>query len=398
LGFCKDIEQALSGFQALGNDYSLSTGILKPNETKKMNWGALGVWKSSAITGIKVTFENGRTIEFNEQETFVMRADKGYNAGSRVILERLQIEIAKKTENPQADPSVYLEKPLAYVAAGNLTIQDAFYRNIDGRLSFKFASDAYIEYYNHGDSYLYDDAGNKIAFSTLTDDFRQIIGNIYRINENSDFDPNKKYRVNYVVEEVYKGLWVGIGYIIRIDSIEGLLTYDEAKAKHDAEKAERTRLELAKKKEETELAYEAALMLSGVTGITEYIQQYNTYDRRDYFNKDSYAEIARRITSNRNIKFDNITTSINPYAFNTETVYYCVGLYVNQFLNGKIIASLNSSVRNDENLIVVDSVPDISKIGRSIRNAYLRYTGVTKLSMGNGGTREVATFSVIFYF
>jgi hypothetical protein len=184
-------------------------------------------------------------------------------------------------------------------------------------------------------------------------------------------------------------------YRVYVDSIEGLLTYEEAKAKQDKEKAEQAAIELAQKNAEMDKAYEDALKAAGVDKIAEYI---NTYRRDDNFNEDSIVEIARRLTNNRNIKLEKIYTAPNPYAFNTEAVYYCGGLSVQQFLKGQIIAYINSFIRDDGNLIILGSVPDIGKIGNFISNAYLKYTGITTISMSNGGTREVATFSMIFSF
>jgi hypothetical protein len=271
---------------------------------------------------------------------------------------------------------------------------------------FNFSSEVYIEdvstYNNYTGSLshsfkIYDNNRNEHLASSSYTDGNSNVADIYRIWDNSDFDAKKKYRVYYRLRS--SGPDYKDSDIIYLDSIEGLLTYKEAstqKTQLQKETAEtEKRIARQKKIEEMKTVYENAQKVSGVEQIAEYIKK---YAGDDDFNEDSYTEIARRLVNNRTVKFEKMYTASNPYAFDKNTVYYAGTLVVDQWIDRQIIASIGSFIRDDGNIIIIQTVPDIKKIGNTIQHGFLRYIGTTKIRMANGTTQERPTFNLLYHF
>ena len=263
---------------------------------------------------------------------------------------------------------------------------------------FNFKSDVYIKIPSSGGYFiLVDDEGNeKNANSSIIDlGMGATIGlyRMYNVEENSNFNPEKKYRVYYRLRSG------GPEYLkssnIYVDAIEGLLTYAEAQALDQQARQRANEIAEQNRLRDMNMAYSEAIKSNGVERIIEYIKKYR---RENGFNNASYAEIAKRITGNTNILFKEVITAPNPYAFDTTTVYYCNSLYVENFIRGQIVAYISSFIIDDGNMIVIRNVPDISKIGRFISNAYLKYTGVSTVALTNGRIREMATFDMFYHF
>jgi hypothetical protein len=259
----------------------------------------------------------------------------------------------------------------------------------------RIASDVFIKIEIVNDRkylYLCDSDGERISEGGRSE-------RTYNILDNDDYDEGKIYRVYYICEldiENHDSFLVGrFKRINSIDFIEGLAPYAETLVHRREADNEIRNQELAQKKAEIEKAYSDALSSTGTASIIEYIENYRG---KDGFNEDSYAEIGRRITRNRNIEFERIINAPNPYAFNVNTVYYCSGLIIQNSIRGQLIVSMPNLFRGEISLIVLGNVPDVIKLGDYITNAYLKYTGITTVSMNNGSTRELATFTVIFNF
>jgi hypothetical protein len=171
----------------------------------------------------------------------------------------------------------------------------------------------------------------------------------------------------------------------------------EEARQREARKAEATRQNEAREAEKrerqdaSERAYANALAVSGVDKIKEYI---SVYRYTDYFNRDSYIEIARRIVNARNIKFDNLTMTGNPYAYEKDTIYfYHYNIGVRQWLpDGGILCYIGNHA------LVLEEVPNVRNIKEVISNSYLRYNGTSTLQFVNGKTEVIPVFNLIYSF
>jgi len=317
----------------------------------------------------------------------------------------------------RGDPSVYIEKRWSDVINGKFSFRESYrakdgmvpsgdgrfrikaYDRLDERYYwFNFTSEVYVRISPTSSSFiLLDDEGNEKSVSSQTinlegggtsDTYR-----LYRISENSNFDPEKKYKVYYRLRS--SGPEYKESNLIYIDAIDGLLTYTEARAIDEQARQEAQKIAGQNRIREIAMAYSEAIKVNGVDKIIEYISNYR---REDGFNKGSYEEIAKRITGNANISFKEIYTASNPYAFDTSTIYYCGSIFVENFLQGRILAYISNFIIDDGNRLVIRNVPDISKIGKFISNAYLKYIGVTTVTYTNGRALDMAMFDVIYHF
>jgi hypothetical protein len=296
--------------------------------------------------------------------------------------------------SPEADPSIYIEKPLSEVIAGNLTGKEAYDSNWGGDLKYyHIVSEAYLRCTNEKDWIIYYD--NEANFLNVY--FSRDFNREFNILENGDYDFRKLYRIKYTLR------WAGPGsgttnkqdFYIELDSIEGMLTYREYESKEfERQRAEREAEKDAEKlqrKNTAEAAYRTAFNTTGIDAIALYIRTYTQRDYRDYFNEDSYAEIARRIVNDRNIKFDNITMKGNPYAYEKDTIYfYRYSINVYQWMTNGILCYIN------DHALVIEKVPDVRSIGGIIKNAYLKYTGIRTLQFVNGKTEVIPVFNLIY--
>jgi hypothetical protein len=392
------ISEIVFTFQIGGTECSLrESDTLKPGMSRESGWGTTGGWERGFIRGVSVTFKSGRTVKFDN--AMAMLDDKNYTSGYLAVTESPSPPVDSwSTEEffiGKADPLAYIKKDWTDVYLGNYDYENESY-NRDDYYWFNFSSEVFIkDAHGTGHSFVfYGENGNeRQAMPSPGVNGRKNTADTYRILENSDFDPQKKYTVSYRLRS--SGKRYSDSDSLYVDNIEGLLTYEQSQEKDKQKAAEEKQQELQRKQAEVKAAYEKALSSNGVAPIIEYI---HTYQREDDFNKDCYAEIARRITKNRNAAFKQIYTAPNPYAFDTKTVYYCSSLTVQSFTKGTIIAYTGNVFISDEDVVFLSSVPDIKDIGRSIPNAYLKYNGTTVLASASGRKREVPSFDLIYSF
>jgi hypothetical protein len=295
---------------------------------------------------------------------------------------------------PKTDPSIYIEKPLSEVIAGNLTGEEAYEKEYGGRSKYHIISEAYLRCNNETDWIIYYDNEANSLNVYFSDNFRRE----FNILENEDYDFRKLYKIKYTLE------WAGPGsdttnkrvFYIKIDSIEGMLTYREYENKEaERQRAEREVKKL-QRKNSVETAYADALKTAGTDAIAEFIKKYGHNgeyrgEYRDFFIEDSYAEIARRIVNDRNIKFDNITMKGNPYAYEKDTIYfYRYSINIHQWMTNGILCYI------DDHALIIEKIPDVKKLGKFIKNAYLNYTGTRTLQFVNGKTEVIPVFNLIY--
>ncbi|MDR1895728.1 MAG: hypothetical protein LBR10_02940 [Prevotellaceae bacterium] len=395
--------------------------LLRPNQSRKTSWWISAIYRKGQnvpVKGISVIFKSGRTVAINGAQAAVMLDDKNYTSGYLAVAESPSPPATAPTLDvqPASSPSVYHEKSFRDVINLNLTQAESYETSVLGlsiqfkipdyqgpMYNYKFVSEGYIAFENNksSDELNISDDNGYVCTAEMSKNFIKT----YNIDKNSDFDPSKKYRIKYTFRYLFNmGKLVGkINNFneqisvdgIEITDIEGLLTYEQSLEKDKQNMAEEKQQELLRKQAEVKAAYEKALSSNGIASVIEYI---HVYRREDGFNKDCYAEIARRVTKNRNIAFKEIYTAPNPYAFDTKTVYYCSSLTVQSFTKGTIIAYTGNVFISDEDVVFLSSVPDIKDIGRSIPNAYLKYNGTTVLSSASGRKREVPSFDLIYSF
>jgi hypothetical protein len=368
--------------------------VLYPNSSTNSQWSISGgIYTSEPIkiSDIEIVFANDKKWKLTKGwlgEDWFGPEGEGLNGREGVYIDRPFREVLKLT----------MPKKDAYKTAGLGMFIAMKIPGDSTRYFYKFVSDAYLAIENSSSLVISDDAG-VICNAQMSYDFKEK----YRIQDNSDFDSEKKYRIKYTFAWMPDfGSLIGainIGneeYIIdgvTIDEIDNLLTYAEAHAKQDKEKEDQKIRETMARHAEMDRAYEAAVRSQGVDLLKEYI---TTYIRDDYFNDDSYLEIAKKITRNNNAILENLYTAPNPYGFNEDVVYYGGTLIVTQWLDRKIVAYTNYS-RDDENIIIIDGFPDITKIGSSIQHSFLQYTGTVKLQF-NSRAIDRPTFRLLYHW
>jgi hypothetical protein len=326
---------------------------------------------------------------------------------------------------PRADSSVYFEYSLRDVLSVNIAGEDAFEEDT-GDYDSKYR----MFYYNHGyydrnphikyfhiasDVYLLYDENQYIFLSDDEGNSKHIIdernfNDEYNIIKNGDYDPRKIYRVKYTLSCDSRD---STDYnSIKIDSIEGLLTYEEYR-KLEREKEEQERIVQEKEyvlqiKTDYEAAYQNALNQTGVSGLAAFILDNHRLLEPDWYKykrsnnikwdddiiEECRKEIARRLTNNQNVTFAKIGGMGNPYSFDKTAIYNCpYYIGVRQWrTDGSLLCYL------DDDAFIIDKVPDITKIGNSIRNAYLQYKGATEVRFVNGSNEMIAVFDLLYYF
>jgi hypothetical protein len=158
-----------------------------------------------------------------------------------------------------------------------------------------------------------------------------------------------------------------------------------------------------------EAAYQNALNQNGVSGLAAFIldgrrllgpnwyfgyKLPNGIKWDDDIIEDCRKEIARRLTNNQNITFVRIGGIGNPYGFDKNVIYNCTDyIRVSQW---RTDGSLFCLLDGDE--LIIDKVPDITKIGNSIRNAYLQYKGTKEVTFVSGRSEMIAVFDLLYYF
>jgi hypothetical protein len=138
--------------------------------------------------------------------------------------------------DPKSDPSVYHEYSLYDVLSDNIAGEDAYESRPSSLYSeyitkyFHIVSEVYIRYDRNKNIVFFDSERNSksVADSRGFD-------HEYDIDRNGDYDPSKIYRVKYTL------IWSLDSKNIKIDSIEGLLTYSEYEQLERKRRAERIR-------------------------------------------------------------------------------------------------------------------------------------------------------------
>jgi hypothetical protein len=159
--------------------------------------------------------------------------------------------------------------------------------------------------------------------------------------------------------------------------------------------------ERAAQREAIEREYTEALETTGVVKLAEYIRKYKN---SNFFNRESYIEIARRLSRNNNVRFiqlksDQNADIANPYNFDSSAIYYCYQFTVQQWVGTSFLADISngSNIGRDTRIFIRD-IYNIGNIGRSVTNAYLRYVGVETYTAVSGAHTVVPKFDLLFSF
>jgi hypothetical protein len=289
---------------------------------------------------------------------------------------------------PNADPSVYYEYSLHDVLSNNIAGENAYKEAGQHNKYFHIVSEVYILHDKNQYIIFSDGEGNTKRIIDSRSFYRE-----YDLERNVDYDPNKIYRVKYTLVWRFQS-----NSDIEIDSIDGLLTNSEyeqlERKRRDEDFQQKKQQEEFQKKTTVEAAYQTAINTPGIEAILQYIKTYKTYDYWDYFNDDAYAEIAMRIVNDRNIKFENLNMTGNPYAYGKDTIYfYRYNIGVRQWLEyGGILCYI------DNHALVIENIPDVRTIREVITNAYLRYTRTGTLNFANGSREVIPIFDLIYSF
>jgi hypothetical protein len=189
----------------------------------------------------------------------------------------------------------------------------------------------------------------------------------------------------------------------------GLLTYTEYR-ELEREKEEQARIaqeieHVLQVKADFERSYQNTLNQNGVSNLAAFIlngrrllgpewYKYDKYEWDDDIIEECRKEIARRLTNNQNVTFVKIGGIGNPYRFDKNAIYYYWNnIRVYQWrTDGTLLCYL------DDDAFIIDTTPDITKIGNSIRNAYLQYKGTKDVRFVNGRTEMIAVFDLLYYF
>ena len=310
-------------------------------------------------------------------------------------------------EKPIGNPDIYLEKTIKDIINGNLSISEAVFLDSDRYLVYKIVSDVYLKDVSDRNKWqiiISDDQMNQLPSKGSVDFIL-----LYRLNENSDFNPYQLYRVKFILRidsrSSYRG---GMGQPVELESIEGLLTYDETLRVAQEERQRLAQETTTQKQAEAEAAYREAVASRNVDTIIRLLRSgvldSLTSDRRTELRNEGLQEVAKIITRNNTIKigtfddsFVNSTVNpINPYAFDETKVYHLTIVQPQQFIEGKIIALAVPGFPNAT--ILLQNISNIQNIRNSLREVFMRYTGITTLRMANGSNRELATFNVLYYY
>ena len=308
------------------------TDSIQPNESKRSRWTPWGSMTSGAITGVEVTFIDGKTANFNASQALFMLANKNY---SGQIAQAESQRIAQEQATRERAERQRLEQE-----------QIARERAERQRIEQEAASE------------------------------RQRI---------AQEEAARRQRAEQ--EEV---------------------------ARRQEETAQRQRLaqeQAAREMAAVEAAYREALATRSPDIIMQFIRDNR---RRDGFNADAYLEVARLLTRNNNILLEWLGDALNragpgvydrlstiaevTRVFDQSKVYFAEQLIVDQRIDGGIIVT--TGYNDARQFILLRNVSRVESYGGNnwVLQAFMRYTGVTTLRLVNGGTREVATFNVLYHY
>jgi len=147
--------------------------------------------------------------------------------------------------------------------------------------------------------------------------------------------------------------------------------------------------------------YKKALETTGVVQLAEYIKKWR---ENEFFQRDSYIEIARRLSANNNVKFIELKSGQNvdipnPYNFDSTVIYYFSQFTVQQWAGASFLADIsNGGNVGKDTRIFIRNIYDIGNIGRTVTNAYLRYVGVYEYTAVSGAYTVVPKFDLLFSF
>jgi hypothetical protein len=167
---------------------------------------------------------------------------------------------------PSASPNVYIEKSFHDVVNGNILGTEAYKKiwTTTYKRYFKFVSDVYLKNISNNTWAIYNNDGDYREIEITYELYRN-----FNLQDNSDFDPNEKYFVEYTF--VWAGPDENDTGNITIDNIRGLSSYNRKRGKIYVAEQEDERQELLRKQAEMEAMYEFALKSNGVDLLVEYI-------------------------------------------------------------------------------------------------------------------------------
>jgi hypothetical protein len=207
-------------------------------------------------------------------------------------------------------------------------------------------------------------------------------------------------------DSVSLNLLLGIIYNpFRSKNIEYEIQKKEKEERARREQQERTaimyREERERNRQESVRDYEKALKTTGVVQLAEYIKK---WEKSEFLHRESYIEIARRLSENNNVKFIELKGGQNvdipnPYNFDSSAIYYFSQFTVQQWVGASFLADISngSNIRRDTR-IFIRNIYDIGNISRVVTNAYLRYVGVYEYTAVSGALTVVPKFDLLFSF
>ena len=350
---------------------------------------------------------------------------------------------------PQGTSSNYIEKPLADVINVNLRINEAYANGshhslpnsniVFESLLFRITSEVFISI-NNNQIIIFDEYGNKINNSLLRDIYE--LNKVYNLPNNPDLNPDKKYKIYYIVETTNH--WVHANPFsieimnITIERIEGLMTYQEYRNAGNIERnraieqqqlvhqqeEEMRRQTQQEEREQRKINARALIQRAIATRNADTIMQSLVFLaegqsfttnrellRGETLIDDAYLAIAKAVTRNNNIQlewlgavFNNagdnrLTSPAVLRLFNQNRVYYQDQLIVYQRLRGSEYI-INTGYNDARRYIVLRNVTNIIEWDRKnwVTDVFLQYTGETTLEFQNGNDLNVPVFNVIYQY
>jgi hypothetical protein len=183
-----------------------------------------------------------------------------------------------------------------------------------------------------------------------------------------------------------------VGFIFYPNRMNKIAAYKrQQEERRQEEEAERIRM--------AEL-YSNVLKSSGIVQLVSYIKDYGG---SQYFQSDSYIEIARRLTNNNKIDLLTIPSGYeadipNPYSFDDKVIYFCESFTVQQWVDTSFLADVSYYGRGGNSYIYIRNVYNIKNIGKTVTNAYLQYVGAKTYQAVNGAHTVVPMFDLLYSF
>lgn len=232
--------------------------------------------------------------------------------------------------------------------------------------------------------YLSKDICFNISLTTRSPDLLQVENDYFSLNLLLGIIYNPKRKINLINETQ------------RIEN-EEMQRIEEQQRYSQLQRESRERA-----RSESEQEYNSAKGTIGVFQLVAYIQKWG---RSEYFHRDSYTEIARRLSSNNNVRFIEIRSGqnadiANPYNFDSNAIYYCSQFTVQQWVEASFLADISNGTNlgRRDTRIFIRNIYNIGNIGRTVSNAYLRYVGIESYTAVSGAHTVVPMFDLLLSF